>query len=195
MKPHKPRGRHSRGYLPHYDPGSVAQTLVFNLDDAMPIALVKRWRRELANRPDDERKKELFERAEKYLDRGLGNCYLAVPQIANIVNESITHHEGEKYLLFAWAIMPNHVHLVLQPNEGIELGDIVHSIKSYTAQEANKFLGRKGRFWQPDYFDRFIRDRKHFRNAIDYVEKNPVKARLCADKERWRWSSAYEGEV
>jgi REP element-mobilizing transposase RayT len=191
MKPHAPRGRHSRGYLPHCDFGDKTQSIVFQLDDALPRVLVERWKNELALRPEDDRKRELFNRVERYLDIGLGRCFLGRPEIANLVNESIQHFELDRFLLFAWAIMPNHVHLVLQQNDGFELSDIVHSIKSFTANKANKMLGRTGRFWQPDYFDRLIRDRQHFRNAIEYVEMNPVKAKLCAVKEKWLWSSAY----
>ncbi len=87
--------------------------------------------------------------------------------------------------------MPNHLHVLLKPFEGIEIGEIAHSIKSYTAHEANKILGRKGSFWQPEPFDRYIRNRDHFVNVIEYIENNPVKARLCSRPEDWRFSSAY----
>ena len=195
MNPHKRPGFSSRGYLPHFDPDAIPQTLVFGLADSMPVALISRWKLELEYLQDDERRRELFERAEKYLDRGLGSCYLGIPQIAELVCDAIVHFESKRYLLFAWAVMPNHLHLVLEPSKGIELSDIVHSIKSYTAQQANKKLGRRGAFWQPDYFDRYIRDRQHFKNAIRYVEANPVKAGLIDDKAKWRWSSAYSGVI
>ena len=191
MKPHKYRELSSRGYLPHYDPGSIPQTLVFGLSDSMPYSLVKRWKRQLAELSNDERRQELFERAEKYLDRGLGDCVLGIPKVASIVAESIQHFEMERYLLFSWVVMPNHVHIVLEPLEDFELKDIVHSIKSFTANEINKYLGRSGKLWQEDYFDRFIRGKSHFNNAIKYVEMNPVKAGLVNEKSQWRWSSAY----
>ena len=41
-------------------------------------------------------------------------------------------------------------------------------------KEANKILGRKGQFWQEDYFDRYIRDDSHFHDAVTYIEFNPV---------------------
>jgi REP element-mobilizing transposase RayT len=71
------------------------------------------------------------------------------------------------------------------------LADIMHSIKSYTAQEINRILGRKGRFWFEDYFDRYIRNAKHFENAVSYIENNPVRAGLCASACEWRFGSAW----
>ena len=87
--------------------------------------------------------------------------------------------------------MPNHIHFLATPLENIELSEIAHSIKSYTAHEANKLLNRNGQFWQHEPFDRYIRNRKHFVNVIEYIENNPVKARLCEKPKDWRFSSAF----
>ena len=59
----------------------------------------------------------------------------------------------------------------------------MHSIKSYTAHEANRILNRTGQFWAKEYFDRYIRDHRHFASTIAYIENNPVKARLCQSPE------------
>ena len=86
--------------------------------------------------------------------------------------------------------MPNHVHLLCTPVTGHSLEEIMHSLKSYTANEANKILGREGRFWQKEYFDRYIRNARHFAKVVAYIENNPVKARLCKKAEDWPFSSA-----
>jgi len=74
--------------------------------------------------------------------------------------------------------------------ENHELSGILQSLKSYTANEANKLIGRKGQFWQKESFDRWIRDAEHFVKVVAYIENNPVKARLCKRAEDWRFSSA-----
>jgi REP element-mobilizing transposase RayT len=74
--------------------------------------------------------------------------------------------------------------------KNIEIGTIAHSIKSFTAHEANKILGRTGQFWQHEPFDRYIRNAKHYVSVIRYIEDNPVKAGLCARPEDWPFSSA-----
>ena len=87
--------------------------------------------------------------------------------------------------------MPNHVHILLTPMPDVTVSDIMHSIKSYTAHEANKLLNRKGQFWAKEYFDRYIRDYRHFASTIKYIENNPVKAKLCDSPEKWLYGSAY----
>ena len=51
-------------------------------------------------------------------------------------------------------------------------------------------LRRSGQFWFEEYFDRYIRDAKHFAATVRYIENNPAKAKLCARPEDWPFSSA-----
>lgn len=129
-------------------------------------------------------------RIERYLDQSYGNCALRNRTVAEIVQNSLLHFDGERYRLSAWVIMPNHVHLLLTPHDGWSLSRIVKDLKSFTSREANKVVGRRGHFWMEDYFDRYVRDAKHFASAIAYIENNPVKAGLCAKPEDWAFSSA-----
>jgi REP element-mobilizing transposase RayT len=112
------------------------------------------------------------------------------PRIAALVESALLYFDNVRYRLPAWVVMPNHVHALLIPTTGFSLEDILHSWKSFTSNEANKKLRRNGRFWQEDYYDRFIRSGQHYVDAIDYIENNPVKARLCHRPEDWPFSSA-----
>ena len=188
--PNSPRGWHERGYLPHYDGGSIPQFLTFRLADALPRHVLERWKSELSRERDLDVQRVLGIRIEKYLDEGHGSCHLRRSQIANMVQNSLLFHDGSLYRLTSWVVMPNHVHLLARPNEGVELSEVCHSIKSYTAHEANKILGLQGQFWQEEVFDRFIRSAEHFQNVISYIESNPVKARLCSNAKDWPFSSA-----
>ena len=85
--------------------------------------------------------------------------------------------------------MPNHVHLLCTPLQGHSLADIMHSIKSFTSNEANKILDRSGKFWQKEYFDRYIRNARQFSRAVTYIENNPVKGNLCETAEDLPFSS------
>jgi REP element-mobilizing transposase RayT len=186
---YQPIGWHSRGYLPHFDAGEVFQSLTFRLHDSMPQHLVERWKLELAHDPE-EFNDGLQYRIEAYLDRGAGECHLRDPRVANVVQSGLLHFDGERYRLSAWVVMPNHVHLLAAPLPNYSLSGIIHSIKSYTSQEANKLLARRGRFWFEDYFDRYVRNAQHFDNAVSYIESNPVRAGLCKAPWEWPWSSA-----
>lgn len=186
------RGWHDRGYLPHYDGGEINQFITVHLGDALPKPVIDRWKLELENETDEEKKKQLYWRSEKYIDQGYGKCYLRLEQVAIIVREAFKHYDGVKYILIAWVIMPNHFHILLRPFEGVALEKIMHSIKSYSAQKANKLLGRSGKFWQEEYYDRYIRDARHFSATVKYIEMNPVKAKLCKSPEDWIFGSASE---
>jgi REP element-mobilizing transposase RayT len=186
---YKPAGWHSRGYLPHFDAGEVFQSITFRLHDSMPQELLAKWREELARESDDI-EDELRWRIEAYLDRGYGACHLSDRRVATIVQDSLLHFDAERYRLSAWVLMPNHVHLLAAPCYGRSLSSIMHSLKSYSAQEANKVLKRTGRFWFEDYFDRYIRNAKHFENAVAYIESNPVRAGLCNSPSEWQFGSA-----
>jgi putative DNA methylase len=185
-------GWHSRGYLPHFDGGEIAQTVTFRLVDSMPQTVLEQWKQELADLPPEAVDRERRKRIDAYLDRGYGSCYLREERLAKIVQEALLHFDGERYALHAWVVMPNHVHVLFTPKTGWEMSKIAHAWKSFTAHECNKVLQRSGEFWQHEPFDRFVRDAKHFANAVAYIENNPVKAGLCERVEDWQWSSAYK---
>ncbi len=155
----------------------------------MPQTVLEKWRSELEQGEITDA--DLRRRIEIYLDQNYGAAHLRDPRIALMIQETFLKWDGERYRLLSWVIMPNHVHILLTPEPGIAVADIMHSIKSYTAHEANRILGRKGQFWAKEYFDRFIRDRKHFASTIAYIENNPVKARLCDAAEKWPYGSAF----
>jgi putative DNA methylase len=184
-------GWHSRGYIPHFDGGEIAQTISFHLADSLPQAVLEKWKRELAQDARTNSDSILRKRIEHYLDQGYGACALRAEPVANLVQESLLRFDGERYRLSAWIVMFNHVHLLLTPCAEWSLSQIMKDMKSFTSHEANKILGRRGQFWMEEYFDRYIRDAKHFSNAIAYIENNPVKAGLCARPEEWPFSSAW----
>jgi REP element-mobilizing transposase RayT len=107
------------------------------------------------------------------------------------VEQALLRFDGQRYHLHAWVVMPNHVHVLLTPLEGWTLSSVMHSWKSFTSKLANQVLGRRGKFWQEDYFDRYTRDSHHFQHQIEYIDSNPVKAGLCERTEQWRFGSAH----
>ena len=184
-------GWHSRGYLPHFDGIVLPQFITFHLADSMPRKVIERWQEELKFAQDKQQRLLLVRRVEKYLDQGYGELLLKDKRVAGMVQNSLLKFDGLRYRLFAWVVMPNHVHSLMTRFEEFELKDLLHSLKSYTAHEANKILQREGKFWIDDYFDRYIRNEKHFYKTVEYIENNPVKAGLCAEPSDWPFSSAW----
>lgn len=184
-------GWHSRGYLPHFDGGELAQFITFRLIDSLPRDILIRWKEELKFEENAHAASIMRRRVEAYLDQAHGDCHLRNPEIASMVQSSLLFHDQEKYRLVAWVVMPNHVHMLCTPNAGHDLASIMHSVKSFTSNEANKMLSRTGRFWQKEYFDRYIRNARQFANTVAYIENNPVKANVCQSPEDWEFSSAW----
>ena len=193
-----PLGWHSRGYHPHLDHPEAVQSVGFRLADSVPLALLRRWREELDERPGSEdsvgdsdkaRAARLHRLVSRFEDSGYGACHLRRPEIAALVESALLHDDGDLYRLIEWCVMPNHVHVLVEPL-GSRLPDIVQCWKSVTARRANRLLGRAGPFWMRDYYDRYIRDARHLYLARRYVWLNPVTAGLCREPAEWRWSSA-----
>ena len=183
------RNWHSRGYLPHFDGGEIVQFITFRQGDSLPKKVIDKWQIELKREVISEI--EYHRKIDKYLDKSRGECWLENERIAEIIEDTLLVFDGKKYRLINWVIMPNHVHILIKPLQSNTLASIMHSIKSYTAHEANKILDRNGSFWSKEYFDRYMRDYEHFVKTIAYIHNNPVKAGLCKDYRDWRYSSAY----
>ncbi len=187
------------GKLPHWTCNYAIYHVCFRLADSIPPEIQKRWNEEKKlywnsdgtlkrfMDPDGyKRLKFLFsEKINACLDAGYGECLLKNPKAAGIVKEALGFFDGKRYRLHAWSIMPNHVHVIAEPLAGFELSKIIHSWKSFTANQINRELNRKGTLWQRETYDHIIRTEAEYRDQIDYVWNNPVKAGLrnCL---RWR---------
>ena len=190
-----------RGRLPHWEKEEGAYFVTFRLADSLPQHILDQLdqereqterilgslERELSH-SEKRRVDMLFsDRVNEYLDKGYGDCDLKDSRIAEIVSETIKRFDGDRYHLYAWCVMPNHVHVVFRVRQRNKLEDILHSWKSYTAHEANKITGNTGTFWQREYYDHLVRDQKELDNVIRYVLDNPSKAGL----NDWKWVDAF----
>jgi len=178
-------GWHESGYLPHRDESGLVQFVTFRLADGFPAELRSEWASLLEILDDRKRRIEL----EAYLDKGRGECHLRRPEVAAMVEAALLFRQGVQYELRAWVIMPNHVHLLFRVLD-VPMCRLVDAWKGFTAKQANKLLGRQGRFWQEGYWDTYMRDAEHELKARRYIEDNPAKAKLVALRKDWPWGSA-----
>ncbi|MBI1867525.1 MAG: transposase [Methylocystis sp.] len=178
---HGPKGWHSRGYLPHFDSPECIQHVVFRTARSIPKALLAALQSESRSQT---------EKIDAYLDRSEGERPLAEPDLAKIVEGAIRHFDGVRYRLFAWCVMPNHVHVVAETIAEFSFGNTVRSWKAFSAAKINRATGAHGPFWAPDYFDRYMRNQDDLARTVAYVERNPVAAGLAAAPADWPWSSA-----
>ena len=110
---------------------------------------------------------------EEYLDRGMGSCILRNSDTRKIVTDAFDYFNGIRYYIFAYVIMPNHLHILMLPYEAYNLKETLSSLKRFTARKINSLKGNTGRLWEEEYFDRLIRSHTHYRNRVEYIRNNP----------------------
>ncbi|HET6145548.1 MAG TPA: transposase [Candidatus Acidoferrales bacterium] len=193
-------GWHSRGYLPHFESSRLTQHVTFHLADSLPENALLLLNAELKHLPPEKQNTERRQHVNAWIDAGHGSCVLSKPGIADMVQGSLLIFDSQRYRLFAWVVMPNHVHVLFEPAAEWKVATIVESWKKFTARKICDGLSdgvgeRDGPVWHREYWDRYIRDRTHFEETVKYIHMNPVKAGLVDRPEKWMWSSAHPGNA
>jgi len=203
-----------RRRLPHWQPPGAILFLTYRLYGSLPreafekLAAEKRRLEKEPPRPDESHRERvlregtgLFALADDALDSARRNPqWLARDDVAEIILENLFFRAEKLYRLWAFAIMPNHVHALVEPlgnapsadseeKDFAALAQIAHALKSFTAHRANKTLKREGAFWETESYDHWVRDAEDFARVVEYIENNPVKAGLVKSPEQWCWSS------
>ena len=160
-----------------------------------------------------EQQEDYFLAFDEYLDNNLNApYYLSKQEIARLVSDSLHFRDGRDHKLVCFCIMSNHVHMIIY-NLQKPLDRIMKELKSFTGKGALKILKNMdsevpasrlnifagatsykqelqfpSRFWQPESFDRIVRDRNDMANKISYILNNSVKAGFVNYWEKWKWS-------
>ena len=199
-----------RRNLPHIHPEDTPIFITFRLADSLPREIVERL---LAERQAERQKlkeateKDLYDLHQKYfarydawLDRTENSPrWLANEKVAQIVKDKIHELAENHFHLFAYCIMPNHVHILMQsritkqmPERGktakYPITDSLRLLKGSTARMCNLVLGRRGSFWEHESYDHFIRDQAELARVVAYILNNPVKADLVGEWFDWKFS-------
>ncbi len=119
-----------------------------------------------------------------------GSCLLRRADVAKTIVDTLQIFHEQRYLLTAWCVMPNHVHVTYTALGQHTPEDIHHSWKSYTSHEINRMANRTGPLWERESFDHLIRSIEHYEAFITYIERNPVEAGICKKAQDWKFSSA-----
>jgi len=185
-----------RHHLPHWSQNEVWCHATWRLADSIPMDKLRVWREQkniwMENNPppwDEETENEYHtifsQQMEDWMDQGMGSCVLRDPENAAIIADALLFFNGERYELSAFAVMPNHTHVLFSPRGGYAIAEIIKSWKGYTAYLINKRMNRDGELWQEDYWDRLVRNERHFYKVNEYVKNNPEKAGLKAGFVVW----------
>ena len=199
-----------RRNLPHWRLTGATYFVTFRLADSIPEAVARRWEAGRAawdqehgldpawavSHPErlhqalqaisladwtafqrDQQRKFLME-----LDQCHGSCVLDAAHAH--VSEALRHFHGQRVWTGDFVVMPNHVHVLVQPFPGVVLEEWLYSVKRYSATRilqdaalAERLRLRSGHLWQTESFDRVVRESSELARTRRYIAKNPAKLR------------------
>jgi len=109
--------------------------------------------------------------------------------LANII---VTEKERLGFLVSGYALLPDHIHLIIKPGESANISRIMATIKALCAKAINARLNTTGKVWQHQFMDHIIRTSKDYQRHIEYIHRNPLKHGLVNDIKEYRWSSWHQ---
>ena len=123
----------------------------------------------------------------------------------DIVLESVLLWKDRRYELYAACVMPDHVHLLIEPmverqdDSGqsvfFSLSKILHSIKSFTANRINKIEDSSEPVWEKESFDRLIRSDRDLQEKFHYILRNPWDSGVAKQNEDYQWVWTQDDEA
>jgi len=112
---------------------------------------------------------------------------------ANFLITNIVYHKFIlDYKLYAYVIMPEHFHFIIQPVGEWDISKIMNYIKGTFSRKYNRIFKRKEHLWQRKFFDRILRTKENVVSAIDYIHANPVRRELVKYPEEYPYSSFWQ---
>jgi putative transposase len=108
-----------------------------------------------------------------------------VEKWARLMVDVLKHYDGSGYLIPAYVVMPDHLHVLLSPTETVEKS--VQLIKGGFSFRAKRELGWNGEVRQPGFTDHRIRDSEDWQRHLEHIRLNPVEARLVEDSMLYDW--------
>ena len=170
--------------IPHWDQACCVQFVTFRLADSLPQSKLQEYRQtkcqwmESHPKPWDEQTQKEYDHTftevmDKWIDAGYGECILKDKRVRDILADVIMHYDGDQYVIHAYVIMPNHVHVLMTPADGYTIQEIVGDWKKFSSRGINKILDRRGPLWERERFDHLVRDAAGYATILSYIERNP----------------------
>jgi len=159
-------------HLPHIDSTEYYQFVTFRTHDSLDEFIQK------YNLDSTLSNKEKQLKIDEYLDNSSSGAYLQ-NEVFDYLYRFLLAQDAKLYDLVAFAIMNNHVHILFKPLESLSM--VMKKIKGASAKRINELLGKSGRFWSDDYYDKAIRDERHFWVVYEYIRNNPLKLGQCQE--------------
>jgi putative transposase len=107
-----------------------------------------------------------------------------------LIAKALEYRDEGNYSLHEFVPMPNHLHLLLTPADSISLEKVIQLIKGGSSHEIHKVRGNSAPIWQSGFHESSVRDWDEYKARVNYIDFNPVVAKLVARPEDWPYGSA-----
>jgi putative transposase len=123
-----------------------------------------------------------------------GRALLQSERVANLFLTTLfAYRDDKKFQVHEFVVMPNHIHVLITPGEGITIERAMQFIKGGFSHKVKKELGIASEIWQRGYVDHRVRDASDYAQHKEYIRANPVRAHLANTPEEYRYCSAFPG--
>ena len=201
MKPYDPaeQTKTSRRKLPHWEQDGCTYFITYRLFDSIPKAKLAVWNdsrirwlkskninpdtpseqllRNLSPQQQKQYQVKFWKTYQDMLDDCYGSCLFKTPKNAQVVADALLFFRDDRYVIGNFVIMPNHIHVLVTPNEPWSIKKITHSWKSFTAKAVNKQLKQSGQVWQHESYDHIVRNEEQLKRIQRYIKNNPKNLR------------------
>jgi len=195
-----------RRNLPHIHLDGCPLFITFRLADTLPANIISdlKAQREQQTQASMDAQSEIKEQNFIHYDEWLDKCtsgprWPENEEVVLTVNKKILEMSNNRYRLFAYCIMSNHVHLLIEnlvretavhqgKSSNYPITETLRLLKGSTARYCNQILGRSGQFWHHESYDHIVRSEKELEKTIRYIINNPVKAGLVQNWKDWKYS-------
>lgn len=163
--------------IAHWEQWGCIQFVTLRLSDSLPNDRIEELKKqkESLNECDTSnvrvQLRKLMAMYEYYVDSGNGSCLFAFQDVRRILESILLFADDELCVIWQFVIMPNHVHLLVSPNHDLE--SFLDQVMSNSTKQINSFLGRKGKLWIRDPFDRMPRNAMSLVHYYNYIKSNP----------------------
>jgi REP element-mobilizing transposase RayT len=177
-----------RSQLPHWEVESGYYFITIRCAGSLPKAVTLQLKEisqslaqiDASNDGFRNLQRRYFQTVEKYADTHGGFCPFTNAECAENIVERLAELANVGWEVPHYTIMPNHVHFLTKTElDSEDMKPTLSEWKGKTSRESNQVLDRAGAFWQRDWFDHVVRHEVELTRIIDYIQQNPVKAKLC----------------
>ena len=135
-------------------------------------------------------------------------------ELAEVIIESLRYCQSEKGLIiYAWCLMPSHLHMIVSAKENYKLSDIIRDFKKFTSKKIIKTIeeinesrewlldkfsfaarinikNKEYKFWQDGFHPIALYSNEFKDQKLDYIHNNPIESGIVSEAEHYKYSSA-----